>query len=284
MQELEIRSSDGTGIPLTWFEADTTRCALLLLPALGIQSKLYNRLGEQLAGEGCSVCLMEQRGHGRSNLRPARGTRYCLADILEQDIPAALDWMQERTVDAPLLLGGHSLGGHLSTVYSGREPGRLAGVVHLACAFPYYRDYQRSQARMIRLMCSLLPLFSVIPGYYPGQVLGFGGRESIQLMKQWSEWALTGDFDFGGRRGLAQAVDAYRGPVISVAFAKDEFSNEATVQRALSPFTSARITRVQLGEDEQGAHLGHSSWARQPDGVARAVMDWLDTEAIGLNP
>ena len=87
MQELETRSSDGTGIPLTWFEADTTRCALLLLPALGIQSKLYNRLGEQLAGEGCSVCLMEQRGHGRSNLRPARGTRYCLADILEQDIP-----------------------------------------------------------------------------------------------------------------------------------------------------------------------------------------------------
>jgi predicted alpha/beta hydrolase len=281
MQEFEISALDGATIPLSWFEASRPRCALLLLPALGIQAKLYNRLGEQLAAVGCSVCLMEQRGHGRSPFTPGRGERYCLGDILDRDMPAAMNWLGSQAPDMPLLLGGHSLGGHLSTIYAGQYPEQLSGVVHLACAFPYHGDYGGRQSLLIRLLCSLMPLFAKVPGYYPGQLMGFGGRESAQLMLQWCEWAGTGSFDFGGRSGLAEAVSGYRGPLISVAFERDDFASEAAIERAMSPFTSARITRLKLGPEQQGKHLGHAGWARGPEGVVQAISDWLVAESIG---
>jgi predicted alpha/beta hydrolase len=282
MELLDISAADGTTVPLTWFEAEPARCALLLLPALGIQSRLYNRLGEQLAGRGCSVCLMEQRGHGRSPLTPGRGTRYCLGDILDHDMPAAMAWVSNQSHGMPLLLGGHSLGGHLSTIYTGQHPGQLTGVVHLACAFPYYGDYSGRQSKLVRLLCSLVPLFALVPGYYPGHIMGFGGRESAQLMRQWCEWARTGSFDFGGRKGLAEAVSNYEGPLISVSFSRDDFASEAALERAMSPFTNARVTRVRLGEGEQGEHLGHTGWTRGPEGVVCTIMDWMDAESIGV--
>ena len=278
MQQIDIKAPDGTVIPLTWFAADQQRIALLLLPALGIQARLYNKLAEGLSELGCSVCLIEQRGHGRSALRPGYGVNYSLDEILDQDLPAAMAWLASRAPALPLLLGGHSLGGHLSTIYAGQHAAQLAGVVHLACAFPYHRAYGPKQARMLRTLCRLMPLFAVFPGYFPGDKLGFGGRESLGLMRQWCEWAQTGQFDFGGRNDLAGQVAAFAGPVISIAFDKDGFASDATIDLALSPFTNARITRRQLGAAEQGEYLGHVAWAREPAGVVQVLGDWLATE------
>ncbi|MCB1731722.1 MAG: alpha/beta fold hydrolase [Halieaceae bacterium] len=279
MQQLDIPAADGTAIPLNWFEAPRPNAALLILPALGIQARLYDKLATGLAAQGhCSVCVMEQRGHGRSGLRPGRKIRYGLDDILEQDMPAAMAWLAQRAQGLPLLLGGHSLGGHLSTLYAGQHPEQLAGVVHLACAFPYVGDYAAREAKLVRLLCRLMPFFSIVPGYYPGQRMGFGGRESITLMRQWCEWASTGSFDFGGRSDLAAGVAAFAGPVISLSFERDSFATEAAIERALSPFTHARITRRKLGPEQQGEHLGHVGWARGPEGVVQALAQWLETE------
>jgi len=265
-------------IPLTWFPANRARTALLLLPALGIQARLYYKLAQGLAVRGCSVCLMEQRGHGRSALRPGYRSNYNLGDILDQDMPAAMDWLATLSPGLPLLLGGHSLGGHLSTLYTGRHAAQLAGVIHLACAFPYHGSYDAKQARRVKTLYRLMPLFALFPGYFPGDRMGFGGRESLGLMRQWCEWARTGSFDFGGHVGLAKQVAAFDGPVISIAFERDNFASEAAITRALSPFVNARITRQVLGAAEQDDFLGHVAWAKEPSGVIAALDVWLSTE------
>jgi predicted alpha/beta hydrolase len=48
MQQVDIAAPDGTVIPLSWFGADQPRVALLL-PALGIQARLYSKLAEGLS-------------------------------------------------------------------------------------------------------------------------------------------------------------------------------------------------------------------------------------------
>jgi predicted alpha/beta hydrolase len=265
-------------VPLNWFVADACQGALLVLPALGIQAKLYTPLAQALAASGWSVCVMEQRGHGASPLRPGRNVTYRMGDLLDHDMPAALAWLAKQTPGKPLLLAGHSLGGHLSTIYAGQHPGAVAGIVHLACAFPYHRDYQGAQARLIRLLCTLIPICSTVPGYFPGNLLGFGGRESAALMQDWADWAGSGSFDFGDRHGLAEAVSAFKGPVISICFDRDNFATDAAIDRALSPFINGRVTRLRLGSAEQGEHLGHVGWARNPKGVSGALLDWLARE------
>ncbi len=250
--------------------------ALLLLPALGIQAKLYLKLAQQLAVVGISVLVMEQRGHGLSTPPPSRRNSHSLNDFLDRDIPSLLDWLAQKEPAAPLLLGGHSLGGHLATIYTGRHPQQLAGVVHLACSFPYFRDYSGKQSAMIRLICGLMPVFDFLPGYFPGNLVGFGGRESLPMMRQWRQWASSGSFDFDDHKGLAENVASFSGPMLSIAFDKDDFASLAGIDRACSPFVNAAVTRLTLGEKEQGEYLGHTRWARSPAGVVAAIQRWVE--------
>ena len=271
-----IHAEDGTRVPVYWSPAQVPRATLLLQPALGIQARLYQRLAEGLSMRGCSTAVMEQRGHGLSELKPGYRNQYAFTESLEQDIPAVMRWLNEQAPEAPRLIGGHSLGGHLSTLYTGQHPDQVQGVVHLACAFPFIGDYTGKQQRMLRLLCALIPLFAFFPGYYPGHLIGFGGKESVAMMKQWRQWAVTGTFDFAEHTGLADTLADYTGPVLSVTFDKDHFSTAAAVERALAPFCHASIETRHLGESEQGRHLGHTGWAKQPDGVVNAIDGWLN--------
>lgn len=100
------------------------------------------------------------------------------------------------------------------------------------------------------------------------------------MMRDWREWALTGRFDFNGRKGVAEAVSQFTGPVISISLDKDDFSSPRAEVRALSPFTRATVGQVTLGAAEQGDYLGHFVWARQPAGVVNSLAQWVDGEII----
>lgn len=276
MQLQYISTADNVSVPIYWFCAEKPRATLLLQPALGIQAKLYCKLAEGLAEHGCATAILEQRGHGLSSFSPGYKCNYSFNETLDCDIPAVMQWLVSEVPEVPRLIGGHSLGGNLSTIYTGMHPEQVHGVVHLACAFPYIHDYAPRERRMLRLLCALIPLFSIVPGFYPGHLLGFGERESVGMMKQWRQWAKSGSFDFDERRHLAAAVSNFRGPVISIGFEKDDFSTASAAERALSPFTRSKIKKVSLGEQEQGEHLGHTGWTKAPDGVVASITEWLD--------
>jgi predicted alpha/beta hydrolase len=178
--------------------------------------------------------------------------------------------------------GGHSLGGHLSTIYAGQNPDRLQGVVHIACGSPYFGDHSAATAFGVKLACNILPVFEVFPGYFPGELLGFAGRESMSLMRDWSDWARTGKLDYGRHQNLQSAVTNFQGAVLAISMAGDKLSSLPAEQRAIAPFSSARAVRqVRIGDDESGDHPGHFAWAKEPQGTARAVLQWLQEEMPG---
>lgn len=280
MKQFEISSGDGISLPLSWFPAQQSRWSLLFLPALGIQCRMYDAMAKALAAAGCSVLLMEQRGHGRSSLRASRKIRWGLDHYLQYDIPAALAWLesQPESRGRPLIMGGHSLGGHLSSIYCGQHPQRLQGVLHVACGFPFHSDFDAANSRLIRLLCHLIPLFQVIPGYFPGARLGFAGRESMQLMLDWRDWAQRGNLDYASHQGLQTAIAAYSGTLLAVSMEGDELSSKKAEQRAIVGFTSARISQVRLGRDVAGERLGHFGWTKPPDAAVQAILQWLQRE------
>jgi predicted alpha/beta hydrolase len=269
-------ASDGVGVPLQRFAAAQPRAALLLLPALGVRARLYRHYAAGLAAQGVSCWVMEQRGHGDSPLRASGRQRWRFADILDRDIPLAIDSLREHEGNLPLILGGHSLGGHFATITAGRCPEALQGLLHIACGFPYHGDYPGRQGRMVRWLCRLIPMFNFYPGYYPGRLVGFGERESLGLMHNWSEWARSGSFDFDGRRGVAAAVAQFRGPALSITLDADPLVTPAALERARSPLVNAQLTLRTLGEAEQGQYRDHASWTMAPAGVIAATVDWID--------
>ncbi len=294
MQPINLSAGDGVGLPLSWFPAQPSHWSLLFLPALGIQCRMYEAMATALATAGCSVCLLEQRGHGRSTLRANRSANWGFDHYLQYDLPVAMDWMrsQPESTARPIIMGGHSLGGHLSSIFSGQHPDRLQGVLQVACGAPYAGDFMAPKSHLIKTLCRIIPLLKLVPGYFPGSRLGFAGRESLQLMLDWRDWALHGTLNYGPHQGLQYAITAYRGAVLAVSVEGDEFSSLKAEQRAIAGFSSARVSQVRLGKVRVGSEtdrealldhepaesLGHFGWARKPDAAVHAILHWLQEE------
>ncbi|TNE61244.1 MAG: alpha/beta fold hydrolase [Alphaproteobacteria bacterium] len=271
-----VEAAGGVQVPVKFFGTEGRAKALfLMLPALGVQAKFYSKLASGLAENGIATVLMEQRGHGASPYRARRGTRFGFADFLDTDIPAAMRWARDRVPAVPLYLGGHSLGGHLSSITAGRNPGDVAGVVHLACGFPYHRLYPGTAGKKIRTLCNILPIVTFACGYFPGERFGFGGREYARLMRDWRDWAVHGNYDYGHVHGVEAEIAAYQGPVMSLSFEQDDYASDQAVEYAFTRFQPANVTHAKLGKAEQGEHLGHFGWAKAPAGVVAKLAPWL---------
>ena len=274
----KLTANDGTTVHVALYEPRTPVKALfLMLPALGVKAGFYKRVAEGLAAAGIATALFEQRGHGESTCLPAKGVTVGYNQYLDDDLPLVIDWMRRRFDGKPFFLGGHSLGAHFSNYIAAEQGADIQGIIHMACVFPYYGLYPRKQALLLRFLCALIPTVTWLLGYYPGQMFGFGGKEHRQVMLDWRDWATTGCYDFGTRRGVEQKMAAYRGKLLSISFENDELASAPALHKPHSVMSGADVSCVHLTQKEQGKHIGHFDWARRPAGVVKTLDDWIDT-------
>lgn len=253
-----------------------TKVVLLLLPALGIQARFYTKLAEGLLTSGISTVVVEQRGNGESIYRPGDGTVFGLRDYLDVDIVTATMWAQANFLGVPIYIAGHSLGGHMASLAGALRPESYAGIVRLACGFPYYKDFPQPAYTFIKAMIYTIPLLTKLAGYFPGDRLGFGGREYRNLMMDWRLWAKSGRYENHLFPGSEAAMATYPKRIISIGFEQDTLAPDAAIGRSVRQFRTANITRLKLGSVEQGDYLGHINWGRQPAGVVAALANWIN--------
>ena len=273
---MELPVADGYRVPLTWYPAPEARASVVLMAALGVGARFYQPLALALQQGGLNVALVEQRGHGDSALRPSRRCDFGFREALEQDIPAVLDDVERRAPACPLYLMGHSLGGHYAAITAGRLPTRVAGVIIAACGSPWVGGFQGRTRRQLQLLCRLIPLTSRLFGYYPGDRLGFGGREARTLMTDWLALARTNVYQARGmNEDFDAAIGRYPGPLLSLRMADDPFAPEAAMAAVSDKFRRSAVTRVVLDAAALGDRADHFRWVRRPAAVVAAVLDWL---------
>lgn len=278
VQEISVPAPDGYQVPLEVFEVPDPRATLLMLPALGIQARLYRRLGSLLAESGIGMTALEQRGHGRSNLRPSRRCNFGFREWLTADIPAALDWLGARTPRVPLYLAGHSLGGHLALMARSLYPEKVTGVILLTTATPYYGCYQGITRLQVRLLIAGVPILTSLLGYYPGHRLGFGGREARRLMADWLVLARENRYSAAGmeRDDLERRVREDDGRVLSICCDRDGLAPLAAIEGVNRRLEGSRVDRFEITSEALGARADHLSWSRQPALAAQAMVRWID--------
>lgn len=281
MQLLTVAASDGYQVPLEVFEAIEPRARLLVLPALGIQAKLYRKLGVALAGAGISVVALEQRGHGSSALRPSRSCDYGFREWLTADIPAALQWLQQLEPRTPVFLAGHSLGGHLALMARALYPERAAGVVLLTTATPYYGCFSDGKRLQVRFLIAIIPPLAATLGYFPGHRLGFGGREARRLMADWLVMARQNRYVARGmQQDLERCVRADDGPVLSIYCDDDELAPLAAIEGVTRRLDNHSVDMFEITSEALGTRADHLSWARQPAVAAQAITDWIARQGV----
>lgn len=275
-ESVQVASANGYAVPLRWYAAGNARGNVVLMAALGVAARFYLPMAEQLSGIGLNVALLEQRGHGDSALRASRSCDFGFRDALVDDIPAVLDWLQVRAPRLPVYLMGHSLGGHYAAMTSGRLPQRVDGIVLAACGTPWVQAFTGKTRRQLDLLVRLMPPLIWLLGHYPGETLGFGGREARTLMHDWLVMARDNAYR---PRGVAEDLEAgiarYTGPVLSLRMADDAFAPEAAMQAITDKFRAATVSKVVLDAATLGDRADHFRWARSPAAVVAAVERWL---------
>lgn len=270
-----IEASDGHTFELLVETPEHPQAALFFAPAMGVEARYYASFAEALSRQGILVAICELRGHGSSSLRPRRGVDFGYREVVELDIPAALAIVQERVADVPLYLGGHSLGGQLVMLHVASARPDIAGMVLVACAIPYYANWEGRSRAWIRFAAVLFPVVGFVLGYVPGDRLGFGGIEARTLMRDWAHNARTARYEpIDSDVDYEAALRELEVELLTVNIDGDEMAPPNAVDFMFEKVPHARGVRIEakLSEHKPGTHV---RWARDAGDVVRAISGWV---------
>ena len=191
-ETISITAADGHRFDAGLFRAASAAAPVLIfLSALGTPSRVYRGFAAAMAGQGVHVCTPDWRGLASSSVRASRRHDHGYRALVEIDAPALIEMLTERLPGSPVWIGGHSLGGQLSTLMAARHPDRVHGLLPIASGSVALSCYPPRLQRGIRMLGLLSRISGAMVGHFPGQRIGFGGREARGVMKDWVHVAHT---------------------------------------------------------------------------------------------
>jgi len=271
---IPITAGDGATSVVEVFGRDGP--AVLFLPALGVPLHYYRPLLGAWAERGYRVVGLELRGMPQSSTSDVRANDFGYNHALTLDIPAALE---AAGIRAPFLLAGHSLGGQLALLYAAAHPANVRAVVTIASGSSHHGAF-RSLAGRLRRRGQMVTVRAIIGvfGWFPGHLVGFGGRQPRTMIADWSHEGRLGRFVIAGsaadHEGELAALDA---PVLMLTLDGDPIVPRASSDHLGARLVSARVDAVHVDRAAaDGSAFDHFRWARRtPQVVLDPVTAWL---------
>lgn len=243
---------------------------IVLLAAMGTPAKYYDRFTRALVERGHPVVRLRWRDEDREF--PLNNPSYGYADLAEVDAPAAINWTREKFGDDPIVLG-HSLGGQIASI-SAAGSGPLAGIAAIASGTNYWRGSGLRWGLGVGTVSVIAPVIVRIFGYWPGGRLGFGGRQSATVIRDWARLGRTGRFaPEHAKSDLEGQLKNYSGPYLSLTIGGDAYVSKGATESLLSKLSSAQIERHRWSPEER-SHRGHFGWTRAESEPAEIIHEW----------
>ncbi|MEY9257758.1 putative alpha/beta hydrolase [Brevibacterium epidermidis] len=273
-----VPSRDGSRIGVVEFgrpPQDDSRASLLFLPALGVALGYYSDMLTQWAQQDRHIVAVEHRGMPLSPNTDIRGARFGYSTIIREDVPAVADrWFHGSR---PFVAVGHSLGGQLAllaTASRAIEPQKVAAIAAgtsspAAMSTALGRAKRRGQVAFIRATSAAM-------GYWPGERLGFGGRQPRSLMRDWCTEGSRGRYHLhGDSTDYESALATIDQPVFLLSLDGDPIITlPAATHLARRLPSHAKHHRL---SSKTADGFDHIRWARrEPGTVINAVETWLD--------
>lgn len=270
-----VLASDGASSELLLIlPAQAPSGLLYWLPAMGVAARHYLPLAQALAARGIAVALHEWRGIGSSNRRAGRQVDWAYRELLQSDLPAGVAVARERCPGLPCVIGGHSLGGQLASLYAGLHPQAFDALVLVASGSPYWRRFRRGA--LIGTAYALAPVLAGLVGHLPGRRLGFGGNEARGVVADWARSGRTGRYAAAGMPDdLEAAMTRLQCPILALRMRDDWLGPQASLDWLLAKMPQARPSRAVLDPDALGVPADHFAWMKQPAAVAALIADGL---------
>lgn len=271
---LTARAPDGATVRVQLHLPARADELLFWLPALGVGIGPYESFADAIAVKGTAVAILEWRGLGQSDRRASRGCDWGYRELLDADVPAALDAVSATVGALPLRIGGHSLGGQLALIHAARCPDQFRGVWLVASGQPWWRGFGGWRGLGVLAFAAAIPGVTALVGHFPGTRLGFAGREARRLMCDWAGTAIRGDYrvpGFGDE--LDRALADHAGVVNAVRMSDDWLAPATSLDHLRGRTPQSRWTIAALDRTAFAKRRAdHFGWLREPDAVVDALL------------
>ncbi|WLH35980.1 alpha/beta fold hydrolase [Pseudomonas sp. FP2196] len=269
----------------TWRHAlpDVQRPAVIINAATSVRCRHYSRFAAYLFANGFDVITYDYRGIGESRPGSMKGLHASWTDWGALDFEAMLKRAQREFPGQPIDVVGHSFGGCAAGLgESGKVIRRL---VTVGAQFAYWRDYAPEQRwRMFGKWHVLMPLLTLICGYFPGKRLGWLEDTPAGVVRDWSTPAPRYE-----RRPSGRAIQAktgrlpfanVRAKILAISISDDPYGTIPAIERLLNYFSNASKTHLRIEPQDIGEQqVGHFAFFRSAYQATLwpIALTWLQT-------
>lgn len=232
---------------------------LILLPAIGVPIKKYQKFINCLNQAGYNVIAADYPCCGMNQPHINRNRDYGYKDLIDEFIPQLIGFSDSQNT----VLLGHSLGGHIATLYATKNKISIIGV---ATGNIHYKNWQGfGRFNLIRAVL-VFKLFICFYGYLSGYKLGFGLKEAKTLMNNWCHTALTGNYNY-----FAPWHKKAKGHGIFINIKGDNFSPYQSTKKLAEMFSCYTLECIEISPELKGNK--HSNWLKQPDTIVGEITN-----------
>ena len=159
--------------------------------------------------------------------------------------------------------------------------GHVSMTLVVAAGLPHPPHFPQPMRAAMALAFVLLPAITRVLGFLPGRQLGFAGRESRGVIRDWVRSGRHGNYRMPGLPDdIEQRLAALQLPVFAMHFAADRFGPEQALYALLDKLGTACTSEVHgLDSAQLGVHANHFAWMQQPEAVARRLGRWARAES-----
>ena len=290
-EELEIHTSDGVALRAVVDdppEGTPLRGTCVLAHAMFARSSEFGRrdrpgLAHALTLEGFRTIAFDFRGHGASTSPAPATVDWGYDDLVRFDLPAVVSCARDRAEGKPVLVVGHSLGGHVALAAQGTGRIDVDGVVGIA-ANVWLRELEPSRIRWamklgiahgLRRMADKL-------GRLPARRLRFGSDDaSARYVRDLLRSPLEGRWTSAdGNDDYLAALARVTVPVLAIASAGDHVncppaSAEAFARRC----TASHVRFLEITRADDGGpppdHMALVTSSRSRRQILTAISELL---------
>lgn len=279
MKKIEIITEDGRHLVADWLCSSCTLPALgivVIHSATGVRRGYYHAFAQHLTEHSFDVLVWDARGIGESGTEPVRSDLAKMRDWGQRDQHAVLKHAKTLHPHAPLIIVGHSSGGHLA----GLTPFTASAdaLILIASGSCDWRDYPRAQwPRLLAIWYVAMPIVLAIWGHVPAWA-GLGHALPHGVAVEWRRWSLTRGYLFEDPTLDVRGYSAYAGPLLALSISDDQgFSPPGAVQSLLQRFSRAQIEHREISADlGSKGRIGHFGFFKQKNAILwPTVTHWL---------
>ena len=243
---------------------DQNAKTLIILPAIGVEIAKYQKLISGLNNNGLNTIAADYPGCGKNTPKVSRSFNYSYHDLLEYFIPQLIQFTSHMNQDNVILFG-HSLGGHLATLYSQQHNVQVIGIATGNIGLHYWDLKGKVQ---ILQAISLFTMLTKIYGYLPGDKVGFGHKEAKSLIQDWCKTGLTGKYTH-----ILKSMQISNNAALFIQMKGDQWAPMSSLLGLSQYFSHPQIEQLDLRSNLKGNQ--HSVWIKQPETVIHTIQKWL---------